>query len=146
MIVTIITYTSIYLGIVATTFYILAYLSKKNQKKPLFTNKELPFLTIIIPAYNEEKSIKRTIQTALDSDYPKDRFEIIVVDDYSTDLTEQVVNRFTNSKKIKFYKRRLEENRVRNHEVAGIRVYPENCTFVFISAKNSRFALHIGQT
>ncbi|MEI7718285.1 MAG: glycosyltransferase [archaeon] len=96
MIVTIITYTSIYLGIVATTFYILSFLINKDNKKPLFTDKELPFLTIIIPAYNEEKSIKRTIETALASDYPKNKFEIIVVDDGSKDNTLKIARSMQN--------------------------------------------------
>ncbi len=96
MIVTIITYTSIYLGIVATTFYILAFLLNKDKKKPLYTDKELPSLTIIIPAYNEEKSIKRTIQTAWESDYPKDRFEIIVVNDGSKDQTLEIAKTMRN--------------------------------------------------
>jgi len=88
MIATYITYASIYIGIVAATFYILAYIINKNKEKKLFTDKELPYLTIIIPAYNEEKSIKRTIETALASDYPK--FEIIVVNDGSKDKTLEI--------------------------------------------------------
>jgi cellulose synthase/poly-beta-1,6-N-acetylglucosamine synthase-like glycosyltransferase/peptidoglycan/xylan/chitin deacetylase (PgdA/CDA1 family)/spore germination protein YaaH len=48
-----------------------------------------PFVTIIIPAYNEEKVIARTIQSLLASDYKN--FEILVVDDGSPDRTAQVV-------------------------------------------------------
>mgnify|MGYP000214883726 CR=1 FL=1 len=46
-------------------------------------------MTLIVPAYNEEKVIKRTIQSAIESDYPD--LEIIVVDDGSTDDTAKVV-------------------------------------------------------
>lgn len=48
-----------------------------------------PPITAIIPAYNEEKVIARTVQGLLDSNYPDLR--VIVVDDGSTDATADVV-------------------------------------------------------
>ena len=47
-----------------------------------------PDVAVLIPAYNEEKVIERTIQGALDSDYPNLR--VIVVDDGSTDRTLEI--------------------------------------------------------
>jgi cellulose synthase/poly-beta-1,6-N-acetylglucosamine synthase-like glycosyltransferase len=44
-------------------------------------------VSIIIPAYNEEKSIVRTIDSAVNLDYPRKNMEIIVVDDGSKDST-----------------------------------------------------------
>jgi poly-beta-1,6-N-acetyl-D-glucosamine synthase len=49
----------------------------------------LPFITIIVPAYNEAKVIVGSIQSLFDLDYPK--YEVIVVDDGSTDTTYQLV-------------------------------------------------------
>ncbi|AHF79967.1 glycosyltransferase [Thermococcus paralvinellae] len=49
-----------------------------------------PFVSIIIPAYNEEESIKDSIISALSQDYPK--FEVIVVDDGSEDKTFEVAS------------------------------------------------------
>jgi cellulose synthase/poly-beta-1,6-N-acetylglucosamine synthase-like glycosyltransferase/peptidoglycan/xylan/chitin deacetylase (PgdA/CDA1 family)/spore germination protein YaaH len=48
-----------------------------------------PFVSIIVPAYNEERVIEATIRSLLNSDY--DNFEIIVVDDGSQDRTSLVV-------------------------------------------------------
>lgn len=48
-----------------------------------------PFVSIIVPAYNEEFVIEATIRSLLNSDY--DNFEIIVVDDGSQDRTSEVV-------------------------------------------------------
>lgn len=48
-----------------------------------------PFVSVIVPAYNEEQVIESTIRSLLNSDYL--RFEIIVVDDGSTDRTSDVV-------------------------------------------------------
>ncbi len=50
-----------------------------------------PNVAILIPAYNEEKVIERTIHAAVDSDYPNLR--VIVIDDGSTDRTLEVARR-----------------------------------------------------
>ena len=49
-----------------------------------------PDVAVLIPAYNEEKVIERTIRAVLDSDYT--RLRAIVIDDGSTDRTYEVVN------------------------------------------------------
>jgi cellulose synthase/poly-beta-1,6-N-acetylglucosamine synthase-like glycosyltransferase len=48
-----------------------------------------PFVSVIVPAYNEERVIEATIRSLLNSDY--ENFEIIVVDDGSQDRTSEVV-------------------------------------------------------
>ncbi len=68
----------------------------KRKKNPDFK----PIISVIIPAYNEEKVIENTIHSILKSDYP--HFEIIVVDDGSTDKTGAVVsNTFANHAKVR---------------------------------------------
>lgn len=57
-------------------------------------NEELPFVSVIIPAYNEEKRISRAIEALLEQSYPKDKMEIIVVNDGSTDKTCDVVSQY----------------------------------------------------
>jgi cellulose synthase/poly-beta-1,6-N-acetylglucosamine synthase-like glycosyltransferase/peptidoglycan/xylan/chitin deacetylase (PgdA/CDA1 family)/spore germination protein YaaH len=51
-----------------------------------------PFVSIIVPAYNEERVIEATIRSLLNSDY--DNFEVIVVDDGSQDRTSEVVREY----------------------------------------------------
>ena len=46
---------------------------------------ELPTLSVIVPVRNEEENIARTIRQMMDSDYPRERFQVVVVDDCSTD-------------------------------------------------------------
>jgi len=54
----------------------------------------LPAVTVVITAYNEERRIKEKLDNALDLDYPKDKLEIIVVSDGSTDHTEEIVRSY----------------------------------------------------
>lgn len=51
---------------------------------------EFPTVSVIVPAYNEERLIGRTLQALNEVDYPKDRIEVVVVDNGSTDRTAEV--------------------------------------------------------
>jgi len=53
-----------------------------------------PLCTVIIPAYNEEESIAQKLEEVLAFDYPKDKLEIIVVSDCSSDGTDRIVRGF----------------------------------------------------
>ncbi len=53
-----------------------------------------PSLSLLIPVYNEERAIAAKLENALALDYPRDRFEVIVVSDGSTDGTERAAARF----------------------------------------------------
>ena len=57
-------------------------------------NEDLPFVSIIVPVYNDPNGIATTIQSLLKQTYLCDRFEIIVVDNGSNDETPDVVRRF----------------------------------------------------
>lgn len=52
------------------------------------------FLSIVIPVRNEEKYIQQTLESLINQDYPKERYELIVVDGRSTDLTILIVQKF----------------------------------------------------
>lgn len=62
-----------------------------------------PPLTVIVPAYNEEKVIAATIEALLEADYPAPK-EIIVVDDGSTDKTFEIAGRYA-SRGVKVFKK-----------------------------------------
>lgn len=53
-----------------------------------------PTVSILITAYNEEKDIGRKLEQTLLLDYPRDKLEIIVASDGSTDATDDIVRRF----------------------------------------------------
>lgn len=53
--------------------------------------KELPFVTTMIVVRNEEKYIKKCLESFLEQEYPKDKYEILVIDGCSTDKTIDIV-------------------------------------------------------
>lgn len=59
----------------------------------MMTNPDLPFVSILIPIRNEERSIEAVLSAVLNQDYPLDRMEIIIADGLSTDQTRQVIRR-----------------------------------------------------
>lgn len=56
--------------------------------------REWPMITILVPAYNEERQIGRTLEALLALDYPADRRQVIVMSDASTDRTDEIVRGF----------------------------------------------------
>lgn len=56
--------------------------------------RELPMVSITVPAYNEEAHIADVLERLLQSDYPRDRLQILVVSDASTDRTDEIVEGF----------------------------------------------------
>ncbi len=63
--------------------------------------KEFPPISIIVPAYNEEKGIAKTLDSIFNLDYPKDKVKVIVVDDCSTDNTAEIVKKYKHVKLIR---------------------------------------------
>lgn len=55
----------------------------------------LPHLTVLIATYNEEKRIEACLNSVVSQEYPKDKIEIVVVDDKSEDKTVDLVKKYT---------------------------------------------------
>lgn len=62
-----------------------------------------PEISVIIPTYNYAHYIVEAIDGVLKQDYPKDKIEIIVVDDGSKDNTEEVLQPFIDQGIVKYY-------------------------------------------
>ncbi len=75
-----------------TTFWLITLLEVKEEKKKHL--KKFPFISVLVPAYNEEDNIIETLNSLVSLDYPSNKLEIIVINDGSTDSTKQVAERF----------------------------------------------------
>jgi cellulose synthase/poly-beta-1,6-N-acetylglucosamine synthase-like glycosyltransferase len=70
--------------------YAVSLLLPKTIKSAEFE----PRVSVIITAYNEERAISAKLENTLQIDYPKDKLEIIVASDCSTDRTDDIVGEF----------------------------------------------------
>jgi cellulose synthase/poly-beta-1,6-N-acetylglucosamine synthase-like glycosyltransferase len=82
----------------AYTFYII-FLGIYNKNRLhrenfYFELKHFPYYSIIVPAKNEEKVIGRVLSKLVEQDYPKSLYEVIVVEDGSTDKTLEIAKKF----------------------------------------------------
>ncbi|MBS3819476.1 glycosyltransferase family 2 protein [bacterium] len=78
------------------TFMGLFYRIKTTKEKRIYETdrKNLPPVSILVPAHNEEQVIERTLESLCRMDYPSEKIEIVVVNDGSTDQTPQIVREF----------------------------------------------------
>lgn len=66
----------------------------KKQNVVCFSLTELPLISIIIAAHNEEKVIEKKIESTLKSNVNTENFEILIGSDCSTDNTNQIISEF----------------------------------------------------
>jgi cellulose synthase/poly-beta-1,6-N-acetylglucosamine synthase-like glycosyltransferase len=80
-----------------STFFLVLHihlwLEYKDKIHLKGTSNILSTISLIIPAYNEEENIGKTLEKLKHLDYPKDKLEIIVVDDGSTDSTLKIAKK-----------------------------------------------------
>jgi len=84
---------------------IAVYLRRSSIKQELVCSK-VPFVSVIVAAYNEEKSIGKRVENLLEQNYPKDKLEIIVASDGSTDRTVEIAKQFLGVKVLDFKENR----------------------------------------
>jgi cellulose synthase/poly-beta-1,6-N-acetylglucosamine synthase-like glycosyltransferase len=80
-------------------YIILLFYYRKSWKqipefKPAgeFHENELPVVSVIIAARNEEKNIGKCIESLIRQSYPKHKFEVIITNDHSTDKTIEIIH------------------------------------------------------
>ncbi|MBS1538070.1 MAG: glycosyltransferase [Bacteroidetes bacterium] len=88
--------------------------TRERSKIIVNSSTDLPFISVIVPARNEESNIRTCIESLSKSKYPLDKFEIIVVNDRSTDSTAKVldslISLYTNLKIITLTENRTNKN------------------------------------
>lgn len=64
-----------------------------------------PSTTIVVPCWNEERTVSKTVHSLLRLDYPKNKLKIFIVDDGSTDKTWDVVQEFAHNPQVTLIKK-----------------------------------------
>ena len=74
--------------------WVISRLFGSSRKPPELSDDELPTVTLLVAAYNEETVIAQRLENALKTDLPLGRFRIIVASDGSSDATAEIVRHF----------------------------------------------------
>ncbi len=104
-----IVYVFLFISLYFEVFLLITFFEVKEKEKRnsrvLKTINKFPSVSVIVPVWNEEKTILKTIFSILKLNYPKDKLSVYIVDDGSTDNTWKVVQRFKNNKQITLLKK-----------------------------------------
>lgn len=68
--------------------------SKERKKRIVYDAPStfIPFISVVVPARNEEQNIERCVRSLMQSIYPRERFEVVIVNDRSTDRTHEILS------------------------------------------------------
>lgn len=106
----IITYTVIFLAVYVQVFLFVTFIEHR-KKLPKMMSQDLPEIinhpkvAIIVPCWNEEKTVHGTIASILALDYPEDRLEVIAVDDGSTDTTWEELQYYKDNPRVRIFQK-----------------------------------------
>ena len=106
---------------------LLVYYRKSWGSIPDFTayvqSKLNTQISIIIPARNEEENIGHCLQSIIEQSYPKHLFEVLVVDDHSTDNTAAIIESFAaHNVKLISLKDYLSANEINSYKKKAIEI------------------------
>lgn len=102
--------------------------------------KENPIFSVIIPTYNREKILSRAIDSILTQTF--DNFELIIVDDGSTDKTEALVRNYKDERIIYIYKENGGQNSALNRGLKEAR----GCYIAFCDSDDAWLPLKLEKT
>ncbi len=117
---------------------LLLYFFSKFRPVLAWRTSQLPSVTLVIAAFNEEQAIAKKLDNSLELDYPKDRLQILVAVDGSEDQTLEIVKQYV-KKGIKY-----DFSPGRNGKMAAInRVMPKTTgEIILFSDANNLFSSH----
>lgn len=101
-------YAFLFLTLYMEVFFLITFFEERQKLSHKPENSRLsyyPSATIIVPCWNEEKTVTKTVESLLDLNYPKDKLNIFIVDDGSTDHTWEVIQQFKNNPQVTLIKK-----------------------------------------
>ena len=103
-------YSSLFLIVFFSVFLMVTLIENRKKikgEKALINHNDAeaehtdyPSVTILVPVFNEQNTVDKTIQSLLKLNYPEDKIKIMIVDDGSNDNTWEIVKKYTGHKQI----------------------------------------------
>jgi cellulose synthase/poly-beta-1,6-N-acetylglucosamine synthase-like glycosyltransferase len=83
-------YVCLFIALYFEVVLLISFFERKPEVKTAALPSRYPTVAMVVPCFNEEKTLGKTIDSLLALSYPKDKLEIIVVDDGSRDNTRAI--------------------------------------------------------
>jgi cellulose synthase/poly-beta-1,6-N-acetylglucosamine synthase-like glycosyltransferase len=103
----IIYYLFLFVALYFQIFFLMSYLEnfdffnlKKKNNYPALPQDGLPLVSIVVACWNEDTTIDSTVKSIFNSEYPRDRIQLLLVNDGSDDATWEVMQQYKNDPKI----------------------------------------------
>lgn len=108
----IIMYSSLFVALYFQVFLFLTFIgwrdTEHDEVSGFSSDSVLPTVTVMIPCWNEETTVVKTIESLLALNYPAAQLTVMMIDDGSTDNTWQVVQRFANHPQVRLLQKKNE--------------------------------------
>lgn len=101
-------YVFLFLTLYLEVFFLITFFEERLKLSTKSTTSKLsyyPTATIIVPCWNEEKTVSKTIDSLLSLHYPKERLQIFIVDDGSTDNTWNMIQKYASNPNVKLFQK-----------------------------------------
>jgi len=101
------TYVFLFISLFFEVFLLVVFLERRitrveAQSAPVRTS-ELPTVCIVVPCFNEARTLEATVHSLLALHYPGEKLEIAIIDDGSTDDTLKIARRFESDARVKVF-------------------------------------------
>ncbi len=103
-------YIIVFLAVYVQVFFMVTFFERRKHLNALHDEgvpklSTYPTVSVIVPAWNEGKTVHGTIESILNLDYPEDRLEVIVVDDGSTDNTWDEMLTYKDNPRVRIFQK-----------------------------------------
>lgn len=83
-------YAVLFLGLYFEVFLFVSFFEKLPRSKTSEHPPRYPLVSVVVPCFNEERTLRSTVESLLALNYPQDKLEILIVNDGSKDSTETI--------------------------------------------------------
>jgi len=101
-------YILLFFSVYVQVFFLVTLLENRKKieiRKEKIKLKHYPAVTIVVPCWNEESTVYKTVRSLLALNYPKNKLKIFLVDDGSTDNTWGVISSFAKYSNIRVFRK-----------------------------------------
>lgn len=101
-------YLCLFLAVYFEVFLLISFLEKRPTQKTKTMPTRYPSVAILVPCWNKGDTLGPTIDSLLAMEYPKEKLQIVIIDDGSTDNTYEAAMKFADNPQVKIFQKKNE--------------------------------------